>query len=95
MQQEFDAKYVEVQKVADQISEAALEAELKVLASMQNRIDTYRQSAGEELNKKRQEEYAPIIKKANEAINAVAAENGYTYIFDNASQVIVVCPSRR
>lgn len=91
-QSEFDAKYVEVQKMADELSEASLEAELKVLASLQNRIDQYRSSASDELATKRQTEYAPIVEKATKAVQDVAKENGYTYIFDNANATIIYAP---
>jgi len=32
---------------------------------------------------------APIIEKARKAIDAVATEKGYTYIFDNSSGVLL------
>jgi outer membrane protein len=36
------------------------------------------------MQKKKEELYSPIIKKAEDAINAIAKEKGYSYIFDTS-----------
>ncbi|TDQ30327.1 OmpH family outer membrane protein [Tenacibaculum caenipelagi] len=42
------------------------------------------QAAGQEMQKKYQEKTLPILKRAEEAIKAVAAEKGIIYVFDAA-----------
>ncbi len=41
------------------------------------------------IKKKEQELLTPLINKAREAINEVAKENGYKYIFDSSLGVIL------
>ncbi len=58
---------------------------------------TYQELAGEEqrineqLQAKQQELITPIQKKANDAVQATAKENGYTYVFEK--DVLIVAPS--
>lgn len=57
---------------------------------------TYQELAGEEqrineqLQQKQQELITPIQKKANEAVQATAKENGFTYVFEK--DVLIVAP---
>ncbi|WP_299160325.1 OmpH family outer membrane protein [uncultured Tenacibaculum sp.] len=46
------------------------------------RITKAEQSAGQEMQKKYQEKTLPILKKAEDAIKAVASEKGIIYVFD-------------
>jgi len=55
------------------------EAEIQ---SLQQRMQTFQASAEQELAKKQNELYEPILKKVDEAIKAVAEEGKYTYLFD-------------
>ena len=58
---------------------------------------TYQELAGEEqrineqLQQRQQELITPIQKKANDAVQATAKENGYTYVFEK--DVLIVAPS--
>lgn len=52
------------------------------ITEMQQRITAFQQSAQADLQSKQQEWLTPIINKANNAMQAVAAENGFLYIFD-------------
>lgn len=47
-------------------------------------IRTYEQEVRQKVEKKRQELLGPIMEKADEAIKAVAQENGYELIFDTS-----------
>lgn len=47
-------------------------------------IQQYERQMSVEIEKKRQELLGPIIKKARDAINAVAKENGYQMVFDSS-----------
>lgn len=57
----------------------------------------YQELAGEEqriqeqLQQRQQELLAPIQKKANDAVQAAAKENGYTYVFEK--DVLIVAPA--
>ncbi|WP_428740634.1 OmpH family outer membrane protein [Tenacibaculum sp.] len=48
------------------------------------KISQAEQAAGQEMQKKYQEKTLPILKKAEDAIKAVASERGIIYVFDAA-----------
>jgi outer membrane protein len=62
------------------------------LQELYAKIQNWQQVAQEDMNKKSQEKLMPLRKKAMDAINAVAAENKYTYILD-ISTIIVGPPT--
>ncbi|MFB2119738.1 OmpH family outer membrane protein [Parapedobacter sp. 2B3] len=55
------------------------------LGELERRINEVQQIAQEELQKKNEELFAPIVQKANTAIQSVAKEKGYAYVFDIAN----------
>jgi outer membrane protein len=62
-------------------TKAQLELKRKAFGELYIKVQGYQQQAGEQLQQKQQELYAPVQKKAVDAIQAVAKENGYTYVF--------------
>src|SRR5574343_69541 len=78
-------------KVAASFSEAVKNVKRQELQK------TYQELAGEEqriqqlLQEEQQKLLAPIQKKANEAVQAAAKENGYTYVFEK--DVLIVAPA--
>ncbi len=62
------------------------------LTDLQNRIRTFESAADEELQNKQQELFKPIIEKAQNAIKAVAEENGFTYVLDVGTGAVVYFP---
>jgi len=52
------------------------------LADMQNRINTFQQNAQTQLQDKQTELLNPIVTKVTDAINQVAKDGGYIYIYD-------------
>lgn len=61
-------------------SRAQLELKRKTLTELYLKVQGYQQQAQEQLQQKQQELVAPITKKAIDAIQAVAKENGYAYV---------------
>jgi outer membrane protein len=59
------------------------------LQNMQTRLQTFQSSAQKDLQDKEQELLSPIIDKAKKAIQDVAKENKYTYIFDTGTGTIL------
>lgn len=84
-QQEYQTKYLEVQKMGGEMSEAILEQELKSLQQIETKIMEVQQGAQTEFATKKQELFAPIFEKASNMVKTVADENGFSYIFDSAS----------
>jgi len=70
-------------KVAD------YQSKVKEITDLERRIQEFQGQAQGEIQKKEQELLAPIIEKARKAIDAVATEKGYTYIFDNSTGVLL------
>lgn len=89
MREEYYAKIKQFQDTQATLSESIKQARQTELADMEQRIATLNQTAQNDLAKKNQDLAAPILEKVRKAINDVAAENGYTYIFDMASQSII------
>ena len=61
----------------------------KELVDATQKIQEFRQSAGEQLEKRNLELMQPIYTKVNKAIEKIAVKNNYTYIFDINSGNIV------
>ena len=59
------------------------------LLDLQNRIQTFEGGAQEKAQNKRQELYTPILKRAEDAVKAVAKENNYAYIFDTSIGAVI------
>lgn len=92
----LQAKYVELQQKQQKgdISPVQLEQEAAVLKKEEESIAKFEQSSQEKLMKKSQELLAPIQEKINTAIQDVAKEEGYDYIFDaSMGSILYAAPS--
>ena len=54
------------------------------ITGLEQRIQSFQQNAQQALQSKEQELLEPILQKARKAIEDVASEGGYTYIFDKS-----------
>jgi outer membrane protein len=70
-------------------TDAVKEVKEQEIQDLQNRIQTFQQTAQDKLSNKKEEIYTPILKKAEDAIKAVAKANGYTYVFDTSAGAVV------
>lgn len=61
-------------------TKAQLELKRKAYGELYIKVSGYQQQAQEQFQQKQQELIAPVQKKALEAIQNVAKENGYTYV---------------
>jgi outer membrane protein len=68
------------------LAKATKEAELQ---DLQTRIETFQQTAQQDLQQKRVELFTPVQDAALKAVNAVAEENGFTYILDSGMGAVV------
>ncbi len=94
MQKELETKYKAYEAGVKTMTDATKEVKEKELNDLQNRIQSTQQSAEEKIATKRQELLKPITEKADAAIQAVAKEKGYSYIFDaNAGGIIYALPT--
>ena len=82
MVDEFNGKYSTYQQKASTWTATIRESKEKELSDMQQRIQEFQQSASQELETQQNQLMAPIQQKALEAINKLAKEGGYIYVFD-------------
>jgi outer membrane protein len=94
MQKELETKYKAYEAGVKTMTEAMKDVKEKELQDLQNRMQSTQQSAEEKIASKRQEMLKPITEKADAAIQTVAKEKGYSYIFDaNAGGIIYALPT--
>ena len=89
MQTELESKYSDLDANKATMSDLIKQMKQKEIEDLSKRIQDFQQSAQEDVQKKEQELLQPIIAKAKKAIEDVAKENGYTYIFDRSTQVLL------
>jgi outer membrane protein len=91
IQVEFNNKYEAFTKLSNDASTSSLILRTKEeeLQSLQQRAQNFQQQAEQDMAKQRQDLFKPIQDKAIKAVNEVAAENGFTYIFDSGGGAIV------
>ncbi|MFN8145182.1 MAG: OmpH family outer membrane protein [Bacteroidia bacterium] len=84
MTMEYQTKLQSYQSKADSMPEAIRTTKEKELTDLGNRIQDFQQTAQESIQKKKEELYGPILKKAEDAIKDIAKEKAYSYIFDTS-----------
>ena len=84
LQEDFQKDYDEYAKLEkDTTTPAAIkERHQKELQDKYTKIQNFQQTAAQDLQKQQEQLLAPIQTKLQQAIQAVGAENGFTYIFD-------------
>ena len=70
------------------LSASMKEIKRKELVELYQKVQNYQQISQEEYQAKANEKIAPIRAKALNAINAVAKENGYSYIFNEDNLLV-------
>ncbi|MDD4141306.1 MAG: OmpH family outer membrane protein [Bacteroidales bacterium] len=89
MQQELQTKYTAYQQGAATMSDIIREAKEKELNDLNNRMEEFQTSGQQKLSEKENALMAPLIEKARNAVQAVAKENGYTYIFNSTEGLLL------
>ena len=54
-----------------------------------NKVEQFRQTATQDLQRQQEQLMAPIQSKINDAVKAVGAEGGYTFIFPSEPSLIL------
>jgi outer membrane protein len=89
MQNELETKYQDYQGNEKNYTDLIKQTKQKELQDIQARIEAFQQSAQDDLEKKQNELLKPIIDKAKAAIEKVAKDNQFTYIFDAGLGVLL------
>ena len=85
MQSEYERKVTDFQQNEITYSELVKEDKIREVESIQKRMVDFQQSAQKSLAQKETELFTPIRDKAMEAIQEVAKDGKYTYIFDSGA----------
>lgn len=87
LQAELQKDYEELQKEAQdpKVLDTIKERHQKDFEDKYQKFENFRQQAATELQKQQEQLMAPIMTKISDAIKAVGAEGGYTFIFEGQS----------
>lgn len=89
MTAEYQNKLQSYQSKADSMPDAIRGVKEKELSDLGQRIQDFQQNAQEAIQKKKEETYGPILKKAEDAIKDIAKEKSYSYIFDTSLGTVI------
>ncbi|UOQ54543.1 OmpH family outer membrane protein [Hymenobacter cellulosivorans] len=91
---DYQSKAEAYQKGASAMTPVVREDKEKELTNLQNSIQEFQRSADQSLQQKQQALLKPALDKLQKNIDAVAEENGYTYVLnsDGASPVLLHGP---
>lgn len=82
LQEEVDKKYQEFQALAKDTPESIKERRMQEIQELAQKIDTFRSTASQDLQRQQEQLMAPIQQKLVDAIKAVGQEGAYTFIFE-------------
>lgn len=89
MVEEYQSKAQKYQQNSSTWTAAIRESKEKELADISNRIQEFDQSIQQELQQQQQQLMAPIQQRAVAAVEKLAKEGGYIYVFEKASMLYV------
>lgn len=83
LQEEFNKKFQEFQALEASTPETIKERRTQELQEIDTKIQRFRETAQEDLQRQNQQLMAPVQEKVVKAIQSVGAEGNYTFIFEN------------
>jgi outer membrane protein len=89
MGEEYKTKVADAQGRAATMTQTEQQSAMRELQELEGRIGDAQEKAKEDLAKQEEELLAPMVKRTNDAIKAVADENGFTYIFDSSTGMVL------
>ena len=89
MSAEYQESVQQYQTNEASYSDLVKQDKIAEISGLEQRIQSYQQNAQQSLQKKEQELLEPILEKARKAIDDVAKEGGYTYIFDKSQGTLL------
>ncbi len=92
MSGEYEKKYTDYQQNVNVMNEVVRASKEEEIMELQKRIQDFQQKAQTSLQQKEAKLMEPLIDKAKKAIKDVAAENGYTYVFDSSVGALIHYP---
>lgn len=87
LQEEFDKKYTEFQALGQDTPDSIKERRMAELQELDNKMQQFRNTAQQDLQRQQQTLMAPIQQKIMDAISAVGQEGGFTFIFEDGLSI--------
>lgn len=89
MQTELQTKYEDYQSKQKDLPELVKASKEKELNDLNQRIQDFQQQAQTDYQKKSAELSKPVYEKAKKAIDQVAKDNGYKYVLDTSTGIVI------
>ncbi|MBR1765615.1 MAG: OmpH family outer membrane protein [Bacteroidales bacterium] len=89
MQAELEKRYNEYMEKQSGWTELIRNTKQRELQDMGTRIQEFQENAQKTLQQREEELLRPIIERAKKAISDVAADGGYTYVFDSGTAALL------
>jgi outer membrane protein len=90
MQKEYEAMIMDYQqKEKEGAPKVILETKIRDIQAKQQGIMDFQEQASQDVSNEEVKKVDPILKKAKTAIEAVATQNGYIYIFDESTGTLL------
>ncbi len=86
---EYQQKVTDAQAKEATMTNTEKEMVVREIADLEKRIAEAQEKAQEDLAKQEEELLRPMVEKTNQAIRDVASENGFTYIFDISTGLVL------
>lgn len=83
LQEEFQKKYEEFQALDANTPQTIKDRRMQEMQELDAKVQQFRQTATQDLQRQQQQLMAPIQEKVIKAIQAVGAEGNYTFVFEN------------
>lgn len=85
LKEQLDKLYAEFQAVMDDTTtpQSIKDRRAKEAQEAEAKLNQFRQTASQDLNRQQEQLIAPVQQKFNEAVKVVGQEGGYTFIFPN------------
>lgn len=89
MQAELENKYNDYVANMETMSDIIRSTKEAEINDLKERMDAFEVTATQDLQNKEVELTAPIIEKARTAVEAIATENGYAYVFNSTEGLLL------
>lgn len=83
LQEEFQKKFEEFQGLDENTPQTIKDRRMQEMQELDAKVQQFRQTATQDLQRQQQQLMAPIQEKVVKAIQAVGAEGNYTFVFEN------------